>query len=163
MARSTDGGDSFINFKISENPFTPFPNNFLGHYIGVSANNNIIRSVWTRVDNDLPSLWTAIIDSVTTVDKKPKEITPSGYLLYQNFPNPFNPKTIIKYEIPERSFVILKVYDGLGNEVVTLVDEEKAAGNYEVKFGASGLTSGIYFYQLKAKEHIETRKMLLLK
>ena len=85
------------------------------------------------------------------------------YHLSNNYPNPFNPKTIIKYQIPELSFVTLKVYDVLGNEVTSLVDEEKSAGSYEVIFTATGLPSGIYFYQLKAKEHIETRKMLLLK
>jgi len=88
---------------------------------------------------------------------------PKQFHLFQNFPNPFNPSTTISFQIPTQSFVTLKVFDVLGNEVTSLVDEEKSAGSYEVIFTATGLPSGIYFYQLKAKEHIETRKMLLLK
>jgi len=87
----------------------------------------------------------------------------SDYELYQNYPNPFNPATIITYQIPERGFVTLKVYDVLGNEVATLVSEEKPAGRYQVDWNAIVLPSGIYFYQLKAREFIETKKMILLK
>ena len=83
--------------------------------------------------------------------------------LRQNYPNPFNPATTIKYQIPEVSFVTIKVYDVLGNEVTTLVNEEKPAGSYEVEFDGAGLPSGIYFYQLKADSYIETKKMVLLK
>jgi hypothetical protein len=88
---------------------------------------------------------------------------PTKYILSQNYPNPFNPSTTIKYEIPELSFVTLKVYDVLGNEITTLINEEKPIGNYEVEFNASSLPSGIYFYQLQAGSFIETKKMVLLK
>jgi len=81
----------------------------------------------------------------------------------QNYPNPFNPITTIKYQIPEMSSVTLKVFDVLGNEIAVLVNEEKTVGNHQVEFEASSLSSGIYFYQLKAGEFIETKKMLLLK
>ena len=85
------------------------------------------------------------------------------FSLYQNFPNPFNPTTKINYSVPQSSNVLLKVFDVLGNEVATLVNEEKSAGTYEVEFDGSGLTSGIYFYQLKASNYVETKKMMLLK
>ena len=93
------------------------------------------------------------------------------YLLSQNYPNPFNPSTIIKYTVPSvetrhtssLQMVTLKVYDVLGNEVATLVNEEKPAGEYEVEFNAKELPSGIYFYQLKAGLFNETKKMVLLK
>ena len=90
------------------------------------------------------------------------------YTLSQNYPNPFNPTTIIAYEIPKTEFVSLKVYDILGREVETLVNEEKPAGSYEVNFNSysvagRNLTSGIYFYQLKAGNFSETKKMILLK
>jgi hypothetical protein len=91
------------------------------------------------------------------------EYLPDDFILYQNFPNPFNPNTTIGYKIPERSFVTIKVYDVLGNEVATLVNEEKQAGAYEVKFDGARLTSGIYFYQIKAGNFVETKKMILLK
>lgn len=88
---------------------------------------------------------------------------PETFKLYQNYPNPFNPTTKIKFEIPERSFVTIKVYDVLGNEVETLVNEEKLIGEYEVEFDATGLPSGFYFYQIKAANFVETKKMILLK
>ena len=77
--------------------------------------------------------------------------------------NPFNPTTTIKYQIPELSFVTLKVYDVLGNEIATLVYEEKPVGSYEVDFNAIGLPSGIYFYKLQAGSFVETKKMVLMK
>ena len=88
---------------------------------------------------------------------------PTEFLLSQNYPNPFNPSTSIQYAVSSRQFVSLKVYDLLGREVATLVDEEKPAGNYEVEFNGADLTSGIYFYQLHAGSFVETRKMVLLR
>ncbi len=88
---------------------------------------------------------------------------PIQFSLSQNYPNPFNPLTIIKYKIPEISFVTIKIYDVLGNEVTTLVNEELAAGNHEVVFDEARLSSGVYFYQLKAGGFIQTKKMILLR
>jgi hypothetical protein len=83
--------------------------------------------------------------------------------LSQNYPNPFNPYTTIKYSIPRQGLVNIKIYDILGNEVATLVNEEKVAGNYEVKFDASKLSSGTYFYRTQVGDFIQNKKMLLLK
>jgi len=80
-----------------------------------------------------------------------------------NYPNPFNPTTVISYQLPKDGIVIVKVYDILGKEVKSLVNEYKSAGNYTVSFDASHLASGIYFYQLRAGNFISTKKMLLLK
>ena len=92
---------------------------------------------------------------------------PMKFFLKQNYPNPFNPSTNIRFHIAERGFVSLKVFDALGNEVATLVTEEKLAGEYEVEFNPSSIkhlpSSGVYFYQLKAGSFIQTKKMLLLK
>jgi photosystem II stability/assembly factor-like uncharacterized protein len=88
---------------------------------------------------------------------------PNSYNLYQNFPNPFNPSTKFSYSIPEKALVTVKVFDILGREVKTLVNEEKPAGTYEVSFNASNLSSGIYFYRLIAGNFISTKKMVLLK
>ena len=85
------------------------------------------------------------------------------FSLMQNYPNPFNPTTNIGFQIVEKGLVKLKVYDILGREIATLVNEEKGAGNYEVEFDASSLTSGVYFYRLTASTFITTRKMILLK
>ncbi len=84
----------------------------------------------------------------------------------QNYPNPFNPITKIKYFVPLTNStlnVTLKVYDILGNEIVTLVNEAKSEGIYEIQFNASSLVSGIYYYQLRSGNFVQTRKMLLLK
>ena len=105
---------------------------------------------------------------VTPVSVEPDRIISDEFILEQNYPNPFNPTTKIKYTIPkdargEKQEVILKVYDVLGNEIATLVNESKTAGSYEVEFDGSKIPSGIYFYQLKAGQFIETKKMVLLK
>jgi len=84
-------------------------------------------------------------------------------LLQQNYPNPFNPSTSIQYAISSTQFVTLKVYDLLGREVATLVNEEKTTGSYEVEFNGNNLTSGIYFYKLQAGSFVETKKMVLIK
>ncbi|MCW8811388.1 MAG: T9SS type A sorting domain-containing protein [Ignavibacteriaceae bacterium] len=87
----------------------------------------------------------------------------SGFNLEQNYPNPFNPSTKIKYTITQTSNVVIKVFDILGNDITTLVNEEKPAGNYEVDFKATDLASGIYLYKLITNEFSETKKMILLK
>ena len=86
-----------------------------------------------------------------------------NFALGLNYPNPFNPTTTIDYQIPELSFVTLKIYDVLGNEVAILENQEKPAGNYEVKFGTTNLPSGIYFYRIQAGSFTETKKMVLIK
>ncbi len=101
------------------------------------------------------------VTSLTSIDDN--KIIPVNYSLAQNFPNPFNPETVIGYQLPASGYVSLKVYDLLGREVSTLVNEEKAAGSYEVKFDAKNLPSGIYFYTIQAGEFNQVRKMLLLK
>jgi len=94
-----------------------------------------------------------------------------GFILYQNYPNPFNPTTKIGFQISAFGFVSLKIYDVLGNEVVTLLNEEKSVGTYEIEFNALNVSSGIYFYQLKVlgpeinsgQGTIQTKKMVYLK
>jgi photosystem II stability/assembly factor-like uncharacterized protein len=88
---------------------------------------------------------------------------PTEFLLSQNYPNPFNPSTKIKYSVPQTSQVQIKVFDVLGNEIETLVNEEKSVGTYELTWNAASFPSGVYFYQLKAGDYISTKKMILLK
>jgi hypothetical protein len=127
------------------------------------------------------SQWSALLNnkmnyySVTSIrdsESDDGKIRPSSFLLLQNFPNPFNPNTKISWESPVGSWQTIKVFDVLGNELATLVDEYKSAGRYEVEFGihsgesATGgrnLSSGVYFYQLKAGNFLQTRKMILIK
>jgi hypothetical protein len=98
------------------------------------------------------------------------DITPKEFILHQNYPNPFNPSTNIQYSIGTRQFVQLKVYDVWGNEIATLVNEEKPSGLYNIKFtmtnlpaGRQGFSSGIYFYKLQAGGFVQTKKMILMK
>ena len=92
-----------------------------------------------------------------------KNLIPKEYNLYQNYPNPFNPTTIIKYDIPKTGLVSLKVYDVLGSEVATLVNEEKPVGRYEASFDASSLASGVYIYRLSVNDFVNVKKMVMLK
>ncbi|MFZ1291257.1 MAG: T9SS type A sorting domain-containing protein [Melioribacteraceae bacterium] len=87
----------------------------------------------------------------------------SENFLNQNFTNPFNPTTKISYQLPEKSIVTLKVYDILGREIAELVNDSRETGYHEVTFDASNLSSGIYYYQIKAGDFIQSRKMLLIK
>lgn len=88
---------------------------------------------------------------------------PTQYQLFQNYPNPFNPTTTISFSLPTKSFVSLKIFDALGRELSTLVNEELSAGNQTRQWNAENVSSGIYFYQLKAGSFTETKKLLLLR
>ncbi|HKI78174.1 MAG TPA: discoidin domain-containing protein [Ignavibacteriaceae bacterium] len=113
---------------------------------------------------DWAGIWEARIlksDKATPIEISNN--VPQSFALEQNYPNPFNPTTNIRFSIPQESFVTLKVYDILGNEIATLVNERKPRGTYNVKFNASNLASGIYFCRIQASNFISTRKMILLK
>ncbi len=90
-------------------------------------------------------------------------LVPSEYVLDQNYPNPFNPKTVINYSIPKSEKVSLKIFDALGREVMTLVNDIQTSGTYKVTFDATALSSGIYFYTLTTSEFIQTKRMMLIK
>ncbi len=114
------------------------------------------------VDFTAYEIWPEDFDPTSVDNIQNNE--PTGFILNQNYPNPFNPSTIIKYSIIENeTSVQLKVIDTLGQEIVTLVNQEKDAGTYSVNFDASELTNGVYFYSLRAGEFIETKKMIVLK
>lgn len=116
---------------------------------------------WAVGDNGI--IFHTINGGVTSVEEGQIVGLPTEYNVAQNYPNPFNPSTTIKYSIPQSSNVIIKVFDVLGNEVVTLVSEEKPSGTYELNWNAANLPSGVYFYRLQAGSFVETKKMILLK
>ncbi len=99
----------------------------------------------------------------TGVNVIPGDGLPKEFALMQNYPNPFNPATQINFELPVKSEVSLKIYNLLGQEVATLVNEEKAAGRYSADWNASALASGVYFYKLEAGSFVQTKKMILMK
>lgn len=164
---------SIMNWIISDEGFrwklafglgTIYQENHL-NWIGVT--NNIYELVYARISG---------VEYGQLVDvKEEKNIIPQEFSLSQNYPNPFNPSTTIKFSVPavgrnaiSTYKVVLKVYDLLGKEVATLVNEEKAPGNYEVRFNAetlhgTSLPSGVYFYRLQAGSFVAARKMIYLK
>ena len=89
--------------------------------------------------------------------------TPFTYNISQNYPNPFNPATTISYQLKNDGLVTIKVYDQLGKEVATLLNEEKSAGSYQIEFNASSLASGVYYYRINAGSFVDTKKMILMK
>jgi photosystem II stability/assembly factor-like uncharacterized protein len=196
--KSTDNGNTWIS---NNNPtfISSFTENSLGHlFIGTyNSGQGVYRSTdyaetWEQINTGLPIMdirsvgvddqdylyagsWGMSIFKTTfsTTDVEDIKYEPSTFYLEQNYPNPFNPSTKIKYSIPQSSNVTIRVFDILGKEIETLVNEEKPAGTYEVEFNSStisgsisakgGYASGVYFYQLKAGSFVETKKMILMK
>jgi len=158
IKKTTDGGSNWIeqyrDYGVLNSIF--FVNDTIGWAVGNGGR-----------------ILATVNGGITSVEEENSSIELDDFTLYQNYPNPFNPTTNIKYQIPELSFVTLKLYDVLGNEVVTLVNEEKPAGEYNVEFRIDNLelSSGICFYQLRAVDpesssgqgFVETKKMVLMK
>jgi type IX secretion system substrate protein/BNR repeat protein len=174
MAVSTDGGSIWQNFKVSDTPFMPFPigawsPGYQGDYLGIVALNNVAYPIWADNRIGHPQHYQAWMSKVTfgpttSVDPPLNSNTPLKFVLEQNYPNPFNPVTTINYSIPKKGYVLLKVYDVLGNEIKTLVKDEKAAGNHKIEFDASNLASGIYLFNIQiGSEYSETKKMILMR
>ena len=141
------GGDTIIKYFQNENNFS----------FSVPINHQINQIVFD------PNHWLVANGYMHITSVAKGELLNNEFLLSQNFPNPFNPTTSIQYAVGSRQKVNIKVYDVLGNEVTTLVNEEKQAGSYTVQFDGSNLSSGIYFYRLKSGSFIATKKLILLK
>ncbi|MCG6960131.1 T9SS type A sorting domain-containing protein [bacterium BMS3Abin03] len=127
------------------------------HVVIIDDENNFIGTLVSRTTEDLITGIKSLTNNV-----------PSRFILKQNYPNPFNATTKIKYTIPDigtsfMKFIKIKVYDILGNEIATLVNEEKSAGNYEIEFDGSYLSSGIYFYSMQSGTFTDTKKFILMK
>jgi hypothetical protein len=116
-------------------------------------------TIWGVRDNGAISRYGTPISGVTRISIE----TPVNYTLSQNYPNPFNPTTKINFALPKSGLVTLKVYDIVGKEVATLVNEVKNAGSYSVDFNASNLSSGMYFYKVSVNGFSEIKKMMLIK
>jgi hypothetical protein len=125
--------------------------------------NNYIYLCWANANlYQFNTLWRRPLSEIIGI-KKISELYPSDYKLFQNYPNPFNPSTNIKFQIKDPRLVTLKVYNILGKEIATLVNEKQSPGVYEVTWDGSGFASGIYFYKLQADDFSEVKKMILIK
>lgn len=143
------------NDGISFDPLAPIITTIL-RGMTVSPTSNI---VWAVGDGGIILKWDENATDVKTVNNS----IPTQFSLSQNFPNPFNPTTLIQYSVPSESKISLKVYDVLGKEVASLVNETKPVGNYEVVFNAVGLSNGVYFYTLNAGAVSLTKKLIFMK
>lgn len=189
VSKSTDNGNSwiFLNAGIENKPI--YSLNKKDKSLFAASGTKIFclmqdQSTWLDISFGLPSnngvrglimggdfiytivgksIWRRNISEIITSIERSNKYIPMKFSLEQNFPNPFNPSTTISYEIPQNSFVTLEVYDILGRKVATLVQEQKAIGIYNVAFNANEHSSGIYFYTLRTKDFIQTKKMILIR
>jgi hypothetical protein len=161
MACSTDGGETFYNFRISESPFIPSSGVFFGDYTNVTAHENVIRPIWIRLQAGQLSTWTAIVDP--GIVGVPEEEQPVAEL-EQNYPNPFSESTFVSFKLRRPSVVRLTVCDQLGREVAVLLDCAMDAGKYTEHFDASSsnLTPGVYYFSLVSDQLNLQRKMILV-
>lgn len=110
-----------------------------------------------------PLEWDSSMVTISLTSVGENKSNPNKFELYNNYPNPFNPSTTIRYSVPEASFISIKIYDALGNQVSSLVNENKSTGTYEVTLDAKNLSSGIYYYTLQTESFTKTKKMILTK
>ena len=129
----------------------------------ISVGTDTISTLIISGTDTVSMFWKAIVTYINPTSINESFISADNFYLYQNYPQPFNPSTKIKYQIPKPCFVSLKIFDALGTEVATLINEEKMRGTFQIEFDGSGLTSGVYFYQLIAGDFLETKKMVLIK
>ncbi len=163
LAVSKDGGETFENIKISESPFIPSSNVFFGDYTCISAHSNIIRPIWTRLDNASLSAWTAIIEPYFEGTAEDEYIP---FAVEQTFPNPFNESTIFSFKLRVPSKVSLSVYDIFGHKVAALIDNAwTQPGKYIQKFepGKYNLPSGIYYFSFSGNGVNTQRKIIYQK
>lgn len=149
---NADGQVVAVNNSTSSNPFI---------LTAPAAGTYTVNAGYKNPSKEWGS--TSAVVTVTGVDEELIGLKPEVFELYSNYPNPFNPSTKIRYAISQSAFTILKVYSMLGQEVVTLINEEKTPGVYEVSFDGLNLSSGTYIYKLQAGEYSQTRKMILLR
>lgn len=164
MAKSTDGGETFENFKISASPFTPNSSVFFGDYTNITAANNKVRPIWARLDNTSLSIYTAIVDISTNINVLNSSV-PSSFKLYANYPNPFNPVTKIKFDVvnEQKGNVRLTIYDLEGKEIGRLIDDNLESGTYEVEWDGSAFASGTYFCKMESGNYTDTISLVLIK
>jgi len=162
MARSTDGGQTFENFKISEEPFVPVSNQFFGDYTNITAHNNVIRPVWTRLHEDQLGIYTAIINTSILGTEEDKNIVP--FSIENSYPNPFRESTWISFKTLAPAPVSLIVYDQLGRPVEVILNRTVLpTGKHKYQFDASGknLASGVYYFHLMIKDRVKQQKIIL--
>ena len=163
IAVSRDGGDTFANSRISETPFNSVPQVFFGDYTGITAYNNKVRPIWTRLDSGSLSIWTAAIDSIYTgTDDKTLPSVP--FSMEQNYPNPVNSYTWFSYKMHRQASVTLRVMDVFGRVVATLCENKQVTAGKYIEYldvAANQISPGIYYFSLVSNEQTIRRKMIV--
>ena len=163
MAVSKDGGESFINFKVSESPFLPYSSVFFGDYTNVSAYDNVIRPIWARLEGSDLSIWTAIINpDIVGINEE----VPSLLSLEQNYPNPFKESTVIAFKLQRPAEVSLRVYDVFGRIVAVIHDNEYVIAGKHIRVfkpEAYSLSTGMYYFSLESGNNLIKKKMIFVK
>lgn len=171
LSRSTDGGDTWNDYEVSDHNFRPEAVSGIGagnisDHIDITYTNGKLWPVWMDNSSGVYQVWTAPI-TVPAVSVEDESESVSDFMLNQNYPNPFNPATTISWQMATAGDVIIKVYDMLGNEILTLADDYFTWGYNEIIFNTNRLnkvlSSGLYFYRITAGDHSETKSMMLLK
>ena len=165
---STNAGITWTpNVRLSQSfdPHAGWPQqNKMGDYFHMVSDSAGANLAWAATFGGEQNVYYGRITfPLTEIDDRGAEKIPASFSLSQNYPNPFNPSTTIKFQVSSFKFVSLKVYDVLGREVATLVNEQKSPGIYTVQWDASGVASGVYFYRLASGGFIETKRLLLLR
>ncbi len=164
LAVSTDGGETFSNYQISESPFIPSYGVFMGDYSNIAAIGEIIRPVWARMDDGQVSVWTAIIDPLGLDIQDSDEIhRPAEFEISSVYPNPFKATTLVHYYLPKSGRVTLKAYDITGKQMATVFSGQQTKGDHQTIFDAERMASGVYFISLEFGKNSETKKVVLLK
>ena len=158
IATDSNFSSLILNTSGIVNHYFQMPNNILQlstlYYWRVNGTNVLGTGPWSAV-------WNFRVRD--TGIEKISSIIPAEFRLHNNYPNPFNPETNIKFEIPGSSLVIITIYDLLGNKIITLLNQHLSAGEYKVNWIAANLASGIYFYRMETKDFSDTKRMVLLK
>jgi hypothetical protein len=173
LARSVDGGNSWIEVSVSDQNFKPVPigglgQGYQGDNIDLISVGNRLYPMWMDNRTGVYQIWSARVDFSALALNPTDEQMPENFRLYQNFPNPFNPETTIKFAVPEDSDVAVQIFDITGRLVQTLVSSRLSAGVYEIKWngrdqGGQEVGSGIYFYRLMTGGFTQTKRMLLIR
>jgi hypothetical protein len=170
LARSTNGGDTWQEYEISDHNFRPqaiggLGQGYQGDNIALTSSGTTLWPVWMDNSTGIYQLWTAPVDITVLGVDSPSASIPADFALYQNYPNPFNPSTTIEYELSKEESVRLSVYDVRGTVVRDLVNERKRAGKHVARFQTDGnvLASGVYYYRLTAGGRTVTRAMVYIK
>ena len=172
VAKSSDGGETFTNFKVSATPFVPTAGIFFGDYTNIAVSNKKAFPIWMRLDSGVMSVWTALVQDAVAVEGEVFRHAP-GELSLQSYPNPFNSSTSIRFRIPSgpgssQIKAVIRVYDVLGRECGVIFEGEVTPGDHEVSLGESAagigrLGSGLYFLRLTAAGQSAVQRLMLIK